>query len=216
MASTKPALLVVDVQNDFLAGGSLEVPRGDLVIPVINRIMPQFDLVIATQDWHPKDHCSFASAYPGKNIGDMVTVDGVPQMLWPDHCVQNTTGAQLSSALNVSRINKIIQKGTNPDIDSYSAFFDNARKGNTGMTEFLKSRGIKSLVVVGLATDYCVFYTVMDARELGFNVVVFDEGCRGVNVKPNDVDNRIRQMEQAGALVLTSTDKEWKKIANRK
>ncbi|MGC8742514.1 MAG: bifunctional nicotinamidase/pyrazinamidase [Verrucomicrobiia bacterium] len=196
------ALIIVDVQNDFLPGGALAVPEGDAVIPVANELIKQFKIVVATQDWHPKDHKSFAINHPGKKPGDKIIIEGIEQILWPEHCVQNTHGAELSHKLDASRITKVIQKGTDSNIDSYSAFFDNARKKATGLESFLKSMNVSMIYVIGLATDYCVKFTVLDGLSLGFKTFLFLRGCRGVNLNPRDVENAIETMKNAGAEIV--------------
>jgi nicotinamidase/pyrazinamidase len=192
------ALLLIDIQNDFLPGGALAVPRGDEVIHVANALIPRYDLVIATQDWHPADHLSFASQHPGKRVGEITEVAGLAQMLWPDHCVQYTVGAELAEALNRSQIQHVIQKGTDRTIDSYSGFFDNARRKATGLERYLKSHGIDSVHIAGLATDYCVKATALDAVELGFRTVLQTHGARGVELHPGDCQRAIEQMRTAG------------------
>ncbi|MGC9034818.1 MAG: bifunctional nicotinamidase/pyrazinamidase [Verrucomicrobiia bacterium] len=196
------ALIIVDVQNDFLPGGALAVSDGRAVIPVANELMRQFEIVIATQDWHPANHKSFAANHPGKKPGDRVIIGDIEQILWQTHCVQNTYGAELASELEKSRITKIIQKGTDPEIDSYSAFFDNARKKETGLADYLKAKNVSDIYVIGLATDYCVKYTVLDGISLGFRVYVIERGCRGVNLHPGDVQKAIEDMKKAGAIVI--------------
>ncbi len=197
----KMALIVVDIQNDFLPGGALAVPSGDEIIPVINKLMKQFPIVIATQDWHPKDHKSFAVNHPDKKPGDKILLEGLEQILWQSHCVQNTYGAELSKHLDKSRITYTVKKGTDPNIDSYSAFFDNARKKSTGLDDLLKSNNVNDVYVVGLATDYCVKYTVLDAMSLGYKTHLITAGCKGININPNDVDKAINQMRQLGAII---------------
>jgi nicotinamidase/pyrazinamidase len=195
------ALLLVDIQNDFLSGGPLAVPGGDEVLPVANRLMPRYDLVIATQDWHPADHRSFASRHPGKFVGDVIDLDGLEQILWPDHCVQGTRGAHLAAGLNTDRLDKIIRKGTDPTIDSYSAFFDNARRKATGLDDFLHSKGVDEVHVMGLATDYCVKFTVLDALDLGFRTVLLTDGIRGVELNEGDCERAIQEMTDNGAII---------------
>lgn len=197
----KKALIVVDVQNDFLPGGALAVPSGNEVIPVANELMKQFNLVVATQDWHPENHKSFAINHPGKKPGDKIMLGGVEQILWQAHCIQNTHGAELAKDLDKTRITKIFKKGTDPEIDSYSAFFDNARKRETGLADFLKSNNVSEIYVIGLATDYCVKFTILDALSLGFKTYLIERGCRGVNLSPNDVENAIQEMKKAGAII---------------
>lgn len=199
----KKALILVDLQNDFCKGGALHVPEGDEVISVANELQPQFDLVIATKDWHPKNHMSFASNHPGKKIGEHVQINELDQILWPDHCVQGTRGAEFHPALDDSYIDRIIFKGTDKSIDSYSAFFDNAHLRSTGLGEFLKEEGIKDLYIMGLATDYCVKYSCLDALKLGFKVHVILKGCRGVGLNKDDIVNAIKEMQRAGAEILS-------------
>jgi len=197
----KKALILVDIQNDFVPSGSLAVPGGDQVVPVANRIMNNYDLVVATQDWHPANHKSFASQYPGKNIGDMVELDGLQQILWPDHCVQNTQGAELVAELNTDQIDKIMYKGTDTNIDSYSGFFDNGHRKATGLAEYLNEQNVKAVDIMGLATDYCVKFTALDAVELGFNTSLILEGCRGVELNPGDCEKAIEEMKVAGVVI---------------
>ncbi|MEZ6190585.1 MAG: bifunctional nicotinamidase/pyrazinamidase [Phycisphaerales bacterium] len=178
------ALLLVDIQNDFTPGspgGALAVPNGDEVIAVANRLMPMYDLVVATQDWHPKGHKSFASEHAGHNVGDIINWGGLDQVLWPDHCVQGTPGAEFCPDLNTQGINEVVRKGTDPDIDSYSGFYDNGHRKATGLTGLLQSRGVTEVDVMGLATDYCVKFTALDAVREGFTTRVILEGCRGVS-----------------------------------
>jgi nicotinamidase/pyrazinamidase len=203
--STKPpsmstiALLLVDIQNDFLPGGALAVPRGDEVVPVANRLMPQYEIVIATQDWHPPDHQSFASQHPGKRVGETIKLAGLPQVLWPNHCVQHTPGAELAAGLARDRIQHVIRKGTNRDIDSYSGFFDNARRNATGLERLLRGLKVNELHIMGLATDYCVKATALDAVDLGFRTVLLTEGIRGVELSPGDCERAIAVVRAAGA-----------------
>ena len=198
------ALIIVDVQNDFLPGGALAVPDGDLVIPVINQLSQDFDLVFTTQDWHPANHCSFAASYPDKTIGDRVLIDGQEQILWPVHCVQNTYGAALAGGLQPKVISGgvHISKGTDERVDSYSGFFENRRKRATGLDGLLRQHGADDLTIVGLATDYCVKATVLDARELGFNVTVYENACRAINFSPDDGPNALAAMRKAGVKIV--------------
>ena len=198
------ALILVDLQNDFMPGGALAVPDGDAVIPVANRLVQSFDLVVATQDWHPPGHGSFASQHPGKNPGDTVELDGLRQELWPDHCVQGTSGAELHAGLDVRRITRIFQKGTDPRIDSYSTFFDNAHRKSTGLADYLKEKGVSEVYLMGLATDYCVKFSVLDAVELGLRANVILDGCRGIDLQTGDVSQAIDEMKAAGAVIVSS------------
>ena len=195
------ALILVDIQNDFLPTGALPVPRGDEVIPVANQLMPDFDLVIATQDWHPRDHGSFASQHPGRKPFEVVDLHGLPQVLWPEHCVQGSRGAEFAPGLDVQRITKVFPKGTDATIDSYSGFFDNGHRKATGLGDYLKSRGVTDVCVLGLATDYCVKFTALDARALGLNVTLAVNGCRGVDLQPGDCDRAIDAMKKAGVVL---------------
>ena len=198
------ALILVDLQNDFMPGGALAVPDGDAVIPVANRLAQSFDLVVATQDWHPPGHGSFASQHPGKNPGDTVELDGLRQELWPDHCVQGTSGAELHDGLDVRRITRIFQKGTDPRIDSYSTFFDNAHLKSTGLGDYLKEKEVSEVYLMGLATDYCVKFSVLDAVELGFKANVIQDGCRGIDLQAGDVSKAIDEMKTAGVVIVSS------------
>jgi nicotinamidase/pyrazinamidase len=198
------ALILVDIQNDFLPGGALAVPDGDAVIEVANRISSGFEVVVATQDWHPADHGSFAANHPGRQPYELGQLGGLPQVLWPVHCVQDSPGAEFSMRLNLMPINKVIRKGTDAGIDSYSGFFDNGRLKSTGMEDYLRSRGVTEVYVMGLATDYCVKATAIDAVSLGFETYLITDGCRGVNVVEGDVDRAIEAMRTAGVHTLVS------------
>lgn len=199
------ALILVDLQNDFLPGGALAVPEGNEVIPVANHLLPKFKLVVATQDCHPANHVSFASNHPGKEVGETVRLSGDEQLLWPDHCVSGTTGAKFPDQLNQNEIDHLIYKGTDPSIDSYSGFYDNGHRKSTGLHEFLQQQQISRLAIMGLATDYCVKYTVLDALQAGYDVELLLEGCRGVNLNSGDVEQAIQVMQQAGAKVIPAT-----------
>ena len=193
-------LLLIDIQNDFLPGGALAVPDGDAVIEIANREIESAEHVVATQDWHPANHGSFASQHEGVSVGDLFELGGVQQVAWPDHCVQGTSGAEFSSLLNTDRIAKVIRKGTDPMIDSYSGFFDNDHQQSTGMHEYLQSIGATEVSVLGLATDYCVKFTVLDAIKLGYRTRVVWDGCRGVDLAQGDVDAAIKAMRSAGVV----------------
>jgi nicotinamidase/pyrazinamidase len=200
------ALLVVDVQNDFCPGGSLAVEEGDHVVEVINRLMPLFERVVATQDWHPKDHVSFASSHPGKKVLDIVDSDGIQQVLWPDHCVQGTPGAELFSRLEIGRIELVLRKGLRRRLDSYSAFFENDHVTDTGLRYYLAGLGIREIFLCGLATDYCVRSSAVDARRLGFEVSVVRDACRGVDFPQGSVEKALAEMKAAGVRLVSSTD----------
>ncbi len=200
----KKALLLIDIQNDFCEGGSLAVPGASEIIPITNELISKFqasgDLVVATMDWHPADHGSFASNSGGK-IGELGKLEDIPQIWWPDHCVQGTPGAELHPELK--KIKNIIYKGTNPKIDSYSAFF-NASKDETDLNKFLRQRDVDTLYILGLATDYCVKFTVLDALDLGYQVYVVSNACRGVNLDPNDSETALEDMKKKGAKLIES------------
>ena len=195
------ALILVDIQNDFLPSGALAVPHGDEVIAVANEQQTRFDLIVATQDWHPADHQSFAANHVGKQIGDLVSVNGVPQILWPVHCVQETHGADFGAALKIERWARVFQKGVDREIDSYSGFFDNGHAKDTGLASWLRQQGVDSVYVLGLATDYCVKFTALDAVSLGFRTHVVLDGCRGVNLRPDDSQRAVEEMKAAGVFV---------------
>ena len=196
------ALILVDIQNDFLPGGALAVPHGDEVVTVANEQQSHFDLIVATQDWHPADHQSFAANHPGKRIGDLVRVNGVPQILWPVHCVQETSGADFAATLKRDQWARIFQKGVDREIDSYSGFFDNGRGKDTGLASYLRQQGVDSVFVMGLATDYCVKFTVLDAVSLGFRTHLILDGCRGVNLEPKDAHRALEEMKAAGVFIM--------------
>jgi nicotinamidase/pyrazinamidase len=198
------ALILVDLQYDFCPGGALGVARGDETVAVASRLLSHFSTVVATQDWHPRDHGSFAANHPGKQPGEMIDLQGQLQVLWPAHCVQGTRGAELHDGLDRARITEVFRKGTDPQVDSYSAFFDNGKRKATGLADWLRERWISRLYVMGLATDYCVKYTVLDARSLGFDVWVIEDGCRSVELKPGDGDRALLEMRGAGATVVES------------
>ena len=178
------ALIIVDVQNDFCPGGSLPVPEGEKVVPVINKLRSKFDFVIATKDWHPKNHASFASNNPGKKPGDVIELHGKPQILWPDHCVQETRGSDFKNGLDIRSNDIVIVKGTDPQIDSYSGFFDNEKKSKTELGDILKNKKVDMIYIAGIATDYCVKATALDGLSLGYMVFVIEDAVRGVNLKP--------------------------------
>jgi nicotinamidase/pyrazinamidase len=176
-------LIVVDVQNDFCPGGALAVPKGDEVVPVINRLAARFANVVFTQDWHPRGHTSFASSHPGKKPFETVELPYGEQVLWPDHCVQGTRGAAFHEGLELAKAQLVIRKGFHRDIDSYSAFVEADRKTSTGLAGYLKERGFESLFVCGLATDFCVAWTAFDARAAGFEVSVVEDACRAIDLE---------------------------------
>ena len=191
------ALIVIDVQNDFCPGGALAVPGGDEIVAGINALMADFDAVVLTQDWHPAGHSSFASSHEGQDPYAMIDMPYGPQVLWPDHCIQGTTGAKFHADLNVDRADLIIRKGYNPAIDSYSAFFENDHKTPTGLEGYLRTRGIDRLVMVGLATDFCVNFSAVDAAKLGFAVEVREDLCRAIDLD-GSLAVAVDGMKQAG------------------
>jgi nicotinamidase/pyrazinamidase len=200
----KRALIIVDVQNDFCPGGALAVPEGDAVVPIINRLAQSeyFDLVVATQDWHPQNHLSFASQHGGKAPGDVIELNGAPQVLWPDHCVQNSRGAEFVADLKTENLNRIFQKGEKREVDSYSGFYDNDHCTSSGLGEYLKEQGVTDVYVCGLATDYCVKYSALDAQQLGFRTFLIEDASRGVNLQTGDVEKAIEEMRSAGVEIV--------------
>ncbi len=181
--STRDALLVIDVQNDFCPGGNLAVPHGDEVVPVINRLAPRFVHVVLTQDWHPAGHLSFASTHPGRKPYETIEASYGSQILWPDHCVQETHGANLHPDLHIPHAQLLLRKGFNRQIDSYSAFQENDRKTSTGLAGYLRERGLTRVFLAGLALDFCVRYSAEDAKQQGFEAVVIEDACRAIDVE---------------------------------
>jgi nicotinamidase/pyrazinamidase len=198
------ALIVVDVQNDFCPGGALAVPDGDAVVPVINRLQERFETVVLTQDWHPADHRSFASMHGARPFGTAEMLYG-PQVLWPDHCVQGTEGAALHPGLATHRATLVLRKGFRAEIDSYSAFFENDRKTVTGLAGYLLERGIGTLTLAGLATDFCVAYSALDAVRLGFTVRVVEDACRAIDLH-GSLAATTAEMRRAGVTLTRSGD----------
>jgi nicotinamidase/pyrazinamidase len=195
------ALIMVDMQNDFLPGGALAVKDGDQIIPLVNRLQQKFELAVATQDWHPKDHGSFASVHH-RRVGEKIQLAGLDQILWLDHCIQDTYGADFSPKLQTDRIEKVFRKGIDKTIDSYSGFFDNGHKKATGLEDYLKERGVTEVWIVGLATDYCVMFTALDAVNLGFKTIVILPACRGVDLNKGDVQKAVEEMEKKGVYMI--------------
>ncbi len=197
-------LIIVDAQNDFMPGGTLEVPKGDEIIPVINQILPQFDLVIATQDWHPENHASFANSHEGKNEFETIDLDGIPQTLWPVHCVQNTMGADFHKELKTAPIEAIFRKGTNSKIDSYSGFYDNAHLKSTGLAGYLREKQTTELYFCGLAADICVSFTVKDALNEGFTSYLIQDATRALNAA--DFAQAKQEIEELGGKIMSSSE----------
>ncbi len=196
------ALIMVDIQNDFLPGGALAVPRGDEIIALANDLAAEFPLVVATQDWHPAGHESFASTHPGRRIGEVIDLHGLPQVLWPDHCIQGTHGAEFATQLNRTRIAQVFTKGEDPTVDSYSGFFDNGRRRSTGLADWLRDHHVREVCIIGLATDYCVKATAIDAAQAGFATTCDLRACRGVELSPGDCARAVAAMKQAGVHVV--------------
>ncbi len=195
------AFIVVDLQNDFLPGGSLAVSTADTIIQPINQLLQlPFDIIVASKDWHPKDHRSFASVHE-KKVGEHVRLSQMDQILWPDHCIQNSFGADFSKHLDTQYIQKIFYKGTLRDVDSYSAFFDNAHLKSTGLHEFLKEKKVDEVFIAGLTTEYCVKYSALDAYKLGFKTHVIIDACKAVNLAPDDEEKALQEMSKAGILL---------------
>ena len=194
----KAALLVIDVQNDFLPGGALAVPKGDQVVPVVEALLPQFSIAVATQDWHPPEHGSFAANHSDRQPGEVIELEGLTQILWPTHCVSGSEGAEFAAPLSASSFTKVFRKGSDPRVDSYSGFFDNGRRHETGLHTWLRGEGVDHLFILGLATDYCVAWSALDAVELGFSVTLVEDGCRGVELNPGDIERAKTQLREAG------------------
>lgn len=203
--SSRAALLVIDVQNDFIPGGQLPVPEGDHIVPLINRLARQFKQVVIAQDWHPAGHASFASSHPGHQPYDVIELPYGEQTLWPEHCVQATYGAELHPELDLPHAQLIIRKGCNPDIDSYSAFLEADRRTTTGLSGYLKERGIDTVYMVGLALDFCVMYSALDARAAGFNAFVVLDACRAIDMN-GSLAAAIDRMQGAGVGLIQSTE----------
>jgi nicotinamidase/pyrazinamidase len=200
------ALVLIDIQNDFLPGGALPVPEGDAIIPVVNRLLNYFEVVVATQDWHPAGHKSFASNHIGKQPFDVINLHGIQQTLWPDHCVQGTSGADFPSKLNSKPVQAIFRKGTHVDIDSYSGFYDNDHRLSTGLAGFLREKKVESIYLVGLAGDVCVHATAMDSLEEGFKTYIIEDGTRPLN---NDhFSSLMHEFTANGGMIIQSNEKE--------
>jgi nicotinamidase/pyrazinamidase len=196
------ALLLIDIQNDFLPGGSLAVPKGDAVIPVVNRLQEQFDLVVATQDWHPKSHKSFASNHENKNPFEVTQLQGLEQVLWPDHCIQGLGGAAFSANLDMKRVEAIFRKGMDPNIDSYSGFYDNGYLKSTGLTDYLRGKQVREVYVAGLAADYCVYFSAKDALKEGFSTYIIEDATRAINLE--GFEKAKKDIESRGGKIVQS------------
>lgn len=202
----KSALILIDLQNDFCPGGNLAVTDGDKIVPIANDLQQHFDIVIATQDWHPEDHLSFAVNHPDRAVGDYITLNNMEQILWPAHCIQGSSGAKLFSQLHTEKIQHIFHKGIDKQIDSYSAFFDNAHLRATGLGDCLKELHVEDVYLMGIATDYCVKYSSLDAIQLGFNVHVIIDGCKGIEKNEGDINNALAEMQAAGVKLILAKD----------
>jgi nicotinamidase/pyrazinamidase len=200
------ALILVDLQYDFCLHGALAVEGADQLIPIANKLMSHFDLVVATQDWHPANHGSFAANHPWRKPGQVIELNGLSQILWPIHCVEGSFGAEFVQELNTDKIDKVFPKGTDVGIDSYSGFFDNGHQKSTGMSDFLQEKDVKEVYVMGLAADYCVKFTALDAAELGFETYLISDATKGVNIKPDDVENAFQEMKKQGIQFITSKE----------
>ncbi len=201
------ALLLVDLQNDFFPGGALAVKNGDAILPLINEIVHYpFPLKIATKDWHPADHGSFVNNHEGKKAGDVINLGGLEQILWPAHCIQGTQGSEFAPGWDTTKIDKVVYKGTDPLIDSYSSFYDNGHRKSTGLENYLRDKGVNAVFIAGLATDYCVKYTALDAIQLGFRCTVIVDACKGVNLHPEDSTRALEKLRQAGVILLSVKD----------
>jgi nicotinamidase/pyrazinamidase len=196
------ALLLIDIQNDFLPGGSLAVPGGDAVLPVVNALQSNFDLVVATQDWHPPTHKSFASNHEGRSVFEKVELQGLEQVLWPDHCVQATEGAAFSKELLTHSIEAIFRKGTDPEIDSYSGFYDNGYLKSTGLAHYLKGKGIRQVYVAGLAADYCVYFSAKDALKEGFETFLIEDATKPISAE--NFEKAKRDLAERGGRIIQS------------
>ena len=202
---TRDALIVVDVQNDFCPGGRLAVQKGDEVVPLVNKLARRFEKVVLTQDWHPPGHSSFATSHPGSKPFDSIKLPHGEQTLWPDHCVQGSDGAALHKDLSVPHAQLVIRKGWHKDVDSYSAFLEADRKTRTGLDAYLRAHGVKRVVVCGLATDFCVAWTALDARKLRFAAVVIEDACRAIDVQ-GSLAAAWKKMDKAGVKRMQSAD----------
>lgn len=200
------ALIIIDMQNDFMDDGPLAVPGALALVPLINQLMPFFRTIMASKDWHPAGHHSFAARYPHKKPGDIVELQGIKHMLWSVHCVEGSYGAEIVHGLNEARFNHIVLKGNDPSIDSYSAFFDNDHQRSTGLDQELKYCGIQELYLCGVALDYCVKWTALDACALGYSVFVIADACRGIELKTGDMAQAMDEMQARGVAFISSVD----------
>ncbi len=200
------ALIIIDMQNDFCPGGALAVLEGNEIVPVINKLSSKFRRIIATQDWHPPDHVSFAVSHPGKKEYDVISYEGIEQVLWPKHCVPGTKGAEFHPELDTEKFNLILRKGSNPKIDSYSAFRENDKKTLTGLEGYLRNLSVSKTYFCGLALDYCVFYSAMDSKELGFETYVIIDGTKGIDSPEGNIDKSLNTMRKKGIKIIESNN----------
>lgn len=198
------ALVIIDMQNDFIPGGSLAVTDGETIIPIINKLQEKFELVLATQDWHPRDHSSFAKNHPGKKEFENIQINKLEQTLWPVHCVQNSFGAEFHTDLNTQKFEAIFRKGTNKEMDSYSGFFDNAHLKSTGLAGYLEDKGVSTLYFCGLAADYCVYYSIMDALNEGFEAILIEDATKAIS-EEKFIEAK-KEILQAGGSIITSKE----------
>ena len=198
------ALLLIDIQNDFLPGGALAVPEGDQVIPLANSLQKKFSMVVATQDWHPANHNSFASNHEGKSPFETIDLNGLPQVLWPDHCIQGSEGAEFSKELNMNRVEAIFRKGTSPEIDSYSGFYDNGHRKSTALADYLRAKGVTQVYVLGLAADYCVYFSAKDALQEGFEAFIIEDGTRPISQE--GYQKAVEDLKNRGGKLIQSSD----------
>jgi len=198
------ALVIIDMQNDFIPGGSLAVPEGDKLVPIINNLQEKFDLIIATQDWHPQDHSSFAENHSGKKDFEIIELGGIDQILWPVHCVQNSEGAQLHSDLKTQKLEAIFRKGTNKEIDSYSGFYDNAHLKSTGLSGYLNEKGISQLYFCGLAAEYCVYFSIIDALKEGFETFLIEDATKAIS--KTEFEKAKKEILHAGGKIITASE----------
>lgn len=198
------ALVIIDMQNDFIPGGSLAVPEGDKLVPIINNLQEKFDLIIATQDWHPQDHSSFAENHSGKKDFEIIELGGIDQILWPVHCVQNSEGAQFHSDLKTQKLEAIFRKGTNKEIDSYSGFYDNAHLKSTGLSGYLNEKGVSQLYFCGLAAEYCVYFSIIDALKEGFETFLIEDATKAIS--KTEFEKAKKEILHAGGKIITASE----------
>lgn len=197
------ALLLIDIQNDFIPGGSLAVPGADEIIAICNELQQKFEVVVATQDWHPKNHKSFAANHTGKNVFEVMDLNGLPQVLWPNHCIQGSSGAEFSKELNMNKVEAIFRKGTDPEIDSYSGFYDNGHRKTTALADYLKGKKVTEVYIAGLAADYCVYYTAKDAIQEGFSAYIVEDAVRAID--PEGFEKAKEDIISKGGKIVNSS-----------